>query len=1063
MALCRFVVVLWLLIGIVIFPAQANEFQSFNQSLRSSISNDGKGPSSSFQVLAGQNASNQAQPLLDDLFAEVASRVPEFGGMFLDGNVLMVYLTNPGLKIASENAIVAVFGRDRIPQGGVQVLQGEYRFAELRSWHEKLGNLFRIQGLVFTDTDERENRVKVGVVNSDLIATVRQEAIGLGVPADALLVVETAPIVVQVSLRDRIRPVRGGTQIQFTAGTCTLGFNAIRSGVQGFLTNSHCTVTQGGVEGTAFYQPTVSAENLVGTETADPLWRGYQCSLAQRLLGYVCRYSDSAFAQLQSGVSASLGVIARPDSVNTNSLTIAGTFQVVSEGSSFVGHTLNKVGRTTGWTQGSVTGTCMDFIQAYTNRIARCQDEVRATSSFGDSGSPVFSITNSAQNDVQLRGIMWGGDGTSFVYSPIANIERADELGGLTSTQNPDFEISAGPSSLPFIKPASGSSSQTSTIEVTSIGGWVWQVDLKASWVLINPGDASYSFNPSSVTPPSNGAAQSILTVTIGANSYVGTYTLRVEGTSGAIARTVDVAVIINPSTTYPLHVDSKEDTGSTEHNPGGLIRIYPTSSCSGIAQWVILPPGDTQIAAGSYCIRYFYDPGYSFVRWESSGGVTVGTPIGDAFGSAVMTVTSSGSLTLIYHFTPGGGDMASTSLTIVPSPNPVAPGSQVTFTVNLGGSWHELIGVVSSKQIAVTPIWGGTGSCTTNSKGTCQVTLTAPLATGSYQVTGQFSGDADFNPTQGSTTLSVQTLGPPHITATITNNGGTALFTLKVSTTANVGVCTKSMYIMTGQTGVLDCTVNPGTYIVRVIRATYYTIYGPVTVTVPPDYTITLTYPSASASLESFGLAPASSPLGIHLGQNLGPVTHSRASTGIDIVAVPNPVGPGGQVTFTITLYGTWHELSGVVSSKLITVSAQWGGSGTCTTSSLGKCQVISITPSSTGSYVVTAQFSGDENFDPSQSSIILSVQTLGPPHITATITNNGGTALFTLKVSTTANVGVCTKSMYIMTGQTGVLDCTVSPGTYIVRVIRATYYTIYGPTTVTLPPDAKITIKYP
>ncbi|HYY49010.1 MAG TPA: hypothetical protein VFA17_10080, partial [Thermoplasmata archaeon] len=62
-----------------------------------------------------------------------------------------------------------------------------------------------------------------------------------------------------------------------------------------------------------------------------------------------------------------------------------------------------------------------------------CQDVVSAKVGSGDSGSPVFAIT--AGNDVQLRGILWGGDldGTSFVYSPIANIERADELGPIST------------------------------------------------------------------------------------------------------------------------------------------------------------------------------------------------------------------------------------------------------------------------------------------------------------------------------------------------------------------------------------------------------------------------------------------------------------------------------------------------------------------------------------------------------------------------------------------------------------------------------------------------------
>jgi hypothetical protein len=99
----------------------------------------------------------------------------------------------------------------------------------------------------------------------------------------------------------------------------------------------------------------------------------------------------------------------------------------------------------------------------------------------------------------------------------------------------------------------------------------------------------------------------------------------------------------------YTVHIESREDNGATQ-DQGGLIRVYPTSQCSGVAAWVITPPKDPEIAGGSYCIRFFYDTGYSFVRWDSGGGVAVGTPAGDEFGSAVMTVTSTGSLTLIYH-----------------------------------------------------------------------------------------------------------------------------------------------------------------------------------------------------------------------------------------------------------------------------------------------------------------------------------------------------------------------------------------------------------------------------
>jgi hypothetical protein len=53
-----------------------------------------------------------------------------------------------------------------------------------------------------------------------------------------------------------------------------------------------------------------------------------------------------------------------------------------------------------------------------------CQTFVTANVAGGDSGSPVFDDSN------RLVGILWGGGGSSFVYSPIGQVEK--ELGALT-------------------------------------------------------------------------------------------------------------------------------------------------------------------------------------------------------------------------------------------------------------------------------------------------------------------------------------------------------------------------------------------------------------------------------------------------------------------------------------------------------------------------------------------------------------------------------------------------------------------------------------------------------
>lgn len=97
------------------------------------------------------------------------------------------------------------------------------------------------------------------------------------------------------------------------------------------------------------------------------------------------------------------------------------------------GQTANKVGRSTGWTQGTVTRTCAHTGVTGSNILLFCQDWVEADVAIvaaGDSGSPVFRIDGP---DVTLLGARWGGStaGTLFVYSPIANVEQ--ELGALST------------------------------------------------------------------------------------------------------------------------------------------------------------------------------------------------------------------------------------------------------------------------------------------------------------------------------------------------------------------------------------------------------------------------------------------------------------------------------------------------------------------------------------------------------------------------------------------------------------------------------------------------------
>jgi hypothetical protein len=367
---------------------------------------------------------------LDDLFEQVGRQAPGFGGMFRDGDVLKIYLTNQGQERRVQDAIAAVFGPDSIPGGGVAVLPARYNFGQLRAWHNHGAALLDVPGVVYTDIDETSNQLKVGVESAESFGQVQAELRRLGIPPEAVQVILTDPIVQLATLQQYQRPLAGGLQINFPGYLCTYGFNATRAGVPGFVTNSHCTAKQGGVDNTPYWQPLQSAGYpQIGTETLDPLYTRATCPVG--LKGKVCRYSDSAFVTLAAAAQFTLGDIEQTNGLS--SLTIAGTYHISGERATVNGETVNKVGRTTGWSQGKVSGTCMNVGVQGSKVVELCQNMVDAAVGAGDSGSPVFALNGSA--NVALLGILWGGNsaGTQFVFSPMAGIERSDELGSLTT------------------------------------------------------------------------------------------------------------------------------------------------------------------------------------------------------------------------------------------------------------------------------------------------------------------------------------------------------------------------------------------------------------------------------------------------------------------------------------------------------------------------------------------------------------------------------------------------------------------------------------------------------
>ena len=147
---------------------------------------------------------------MDDLLVEVGSKVPEFGGMFLDPeeNVLNVYLLNHGKAAEVEQAIKEVFGPERIPDGGIHILQGQHSMAQLKQWYDAMQNVFQIPGVTGTDILEDENRLWIGVEEMEIRGAVEKEIKRLGIPHEVVAVVEFGPIIGETTVRDAVRPDR---------------------------------------------------------------------------------------------------------------------------------------------------------------------------------------------------------------------------------------------------------------------------------------------------------------------------------------------------------------------------------------------------------------------------------------------------------------------------------------------------------------------------------------------------------------------------------------------------------------------------------------------------------------------------------------------------------------------------------------------------------------------------------------------------------------------------------------------------------------------------------------
>jgi hypothetical protein len=368
-------------------------------------------------------------------------------------------------------------------------------------------------------------------------------------------------------------------------------------------------------------------------------------------------------------------------------------------------------------------------------------------------------------------------------------------------------------------------------------------------------------------------------------------------------------------------------------------------------------------------------------------------------------------------------GVAATTTTTVGVSASPVAVGGTVTLTASIGSATAGAITgevtftVTSSTGVTTVlaqhvPVSGG--------QAVSNVTVSAPTFTAGNTITAIYSGNANYEASTGSTTLTVTGVASPTTTTLAASPssltlGGTTTLTASVGSTT-VGTITGSVTFMVGSTTLGTAPLSSGLAILSnvAVNAAYGFYVG--------TDTVTAIY-SGDASYAS------STVLGSTQGSTTLTVTSPPVTT-TTLTAAPPSATFGGttelvaSVTSTAagTIAGTVTFTAGTTTIGTATVSGGWAKLFATVSAANGF---------SVGTDTVTATYGGSANYAASSGTGTLTVLAATTTTLTAApvwVTLGGATELVASVTSTTA--GSIAGTVTFTVGNTTLGTSTVSGG---------------------------------
>lgn len=365
-----------------------------------------------------------------------------------------------------------------------------------------------------------------------------------------------------------------------------------------------------------------------------------------------------------------------------------------------------------------------------------------------------------------------------------------------------------------------------------------------------------------------------------------------------------------------------------------------------------------------------------------------------DDTGQAIFTVSAlpagTISVTAVYSgdamFAGSTGSMtqtvsqASTTVNVTSSKNPANFGASITFTATVSSE----TGAVPTGSLTFQDESSALGQAVTlDENGTAQLTVST-LTAGQHNIAGYFSGDMNFLAADSSSAPLLQTINPASTTITVSSSSNSITYGTAVTFTAVVIGTVNAP--PTGTVDFRDGALDLGSATLDVSGRALLTLSslsaGPHNISA---------YYFGDANF--LGSDSSSSPL---------PQTVTPAGTTTSLTSSLNPASFGTTITFAaVVMSSTSGAPTGTVTFQdgtSILGSSAVGAGGAAT---------LSVSTLAVGSHSIFASYSGDSNFQASDTASTPLMQTVTALSTTTTVSSSANPSVYGQTVSFTATIG--------------------------------------------------------